>query len=319
MKQDDKFQIHNKALKSLLSKYEQFKFAEVSGLALMHVDKLFDWFKLSERTTVLRVFILNSTTHTGHHNNHAPNSYLHKSSMIIGQDNSRLQINECKLKGVKLLSFKVSQTHVAIFTQSNSTSNESKYELCVFDEHFQLVASKQCAYEMELMYIDSKELICASLVVPVQVFELANLSERLLFSSLSKEEQLSRMSECFAHRSFWLCAADDERFYVDNRNHGLYVICRRTGEIQRKLKARPEQESNAFRSKLPCAVVCDSQLVLVNDSSKTLNIFDVNGNLLEEQSIHTIDNLSERFLLACKEHLFYLIKKNSQGEFEIDF
>jgi hypothetical protein len=175
------------------------------------------------------------------------------------------------------------------------------------------------------MYIDSKELICASLNSLVQVFELANLSERLLFSSLSKEEQLSRMSECFAHRSYWLCAADDERFYVDNRDHGLFVVCRRTGEILRKLKAKTEQAPStvslqaAFRIKLPCAVVCGARIVLVNDASKMLNIFDINGNLLEEQSIQTIDNLSERFLLACKEHFFYLIKKNSQGEFEIDF
>lgn len=193
---------------------------------------------------------------------------------------------------------------IAILLETNSALKE-KYCLQIYNNKLDLVASKQFSYEINPVYMNDKELFCLSIYSPVQVFDL-RLNPKDLFESTLKLNNPNPY-ECFKHRAFWICGATEDFLYIDNRNFGFDIVCRKTGYIIKTI-------ANNSRQILPCARIdSGARIIMINDLEKLATVFDQNGFKLFENSLNNIhSSLEEHYIFSTKEDDFYLLKQNNE-------
>lgn len=195
--------------------------------------------------------------------------------------------------------------HIAVLLEADSNLDE-KYCLQVYNNELDLIAEKYFAYQVNPVYMNESELFCISMQAPSLLCFDFNLNSKDLFKTNLKLCNPEAYA-CFKHRAFWICGATDDHLYVDNRNFGFDIVCRKTGFILRTIKG-------PMRSKLPCARIdSQSNIIMINDKEKTALTFDKNGNFCMENSLEKIQSsLADHFIHSTHDDDFYLFKQSDE-------
>lgn len=227
-----------------------------------------------------------------------------KSCVLKIVDNSKLNVsNDSPILYRKKINMSYVCDHafgnyIAILFQKET----SKYCLQIYNQRLHLEATKDFDYQINPILMTDKELFCLSMQSNgVHVFDFKLNTKKLFYNEIDS----SQYRDCFRHRSFWICGANDHFLYVDNRNLGFDVICRNTGCIFKTIY-------NNTRKKLPAARIdSNSCIIMINDLDKIAYIFDQQGNKLNENKLDDMmDSLEDNYIFSTKDDDFYLLKHN---------